>query len=156
MSFPRPRSLNVMCNNLPETLDPHQKRERTRVIRPLILALALLGAVLLLGPGTVRADAPSITVLPSSANQFQTVTVKGAGFAPRTPLWVTFVSPVDEEIVYWSGSGRASVTTDADGRFSVSIVPAVDFAGAQAGLWRVAVCVADTGECWERTFTVRS
>ena len=125
-------------------------------MRPLILALALVGAVLLLGPGTIRADAPSVTVLPSSASQFQTVTVTGTGFVPRTPLWVTFVSPADEEIVYWSGSGSASVTTGADGRFSVSIVPAVDFAGAQAGLWRVSVCTTEAGECWERTFTVRS
>ena len=125
-------------------------------MRPLILVVVLGGAMLWLGTGVVHADTPSVTIVPNSASQFRTITVSGAGFAPRTSLWVTFISPTGEEIAYWPVDGTATVTTDVDGWFSVSVVPALDFAGARAGRWRVSVCATDSGDCWEHTFTVRS
>lgn len=125
-------------------------------MRRLLLALALTGAVLLVGTGIAGAQTPTLTVTPESASQFQSVTVAGRDFAPFTPLVLTFFSPAEEEIVYTTGPGPASVTTNRDGRFSVAIVPALDFAGAQAGRWRARVCILDTFDCWEQTFTVQS
>src|SRR5215208_8327742 len=60
-------------------------------VRP--LALALLGAVLLLGATAVGAQTPKLSVLPGSASQFQTLSLTGENFTPGAALWVTFVSP---------------------------------------------------------------
>jgi len=124
-------------------------------MRRLMLALALAGAVLILGATAVGAQAPKLSVLPGSASQFQTLTLTGENFAPGAALWVTFVSPSGEEILYTGSDGPASVVVERDGRFTLSVVPAVDFAGARAGRWRVTACTFDSSECWEATFTVR-
>ena len=122
-------------------------------MRRLIVALALVGAVLLVGTSAVHAQAPKLSVVPGSANQFQTLTVSGESFSPGAALWVTFYSPSGEEISYWS-DGPASIVVERDGRFTLSIVPAVDFAGSRAGRWRVSVCTFDWSECWEASFRV--
>ena len=122
-------------------------------MRRLIVALALVGAVLFIGTTAVHAQAPKLSVVPGSANQFQTLTVTGESFSPGAALWVTFYSPTGEEIPYWA-DGPASIFVERDGRFTVSVVPAVDFAGARAGRWRVSVCAFDWSECWEATFRV--
>jgi hypothetical protein len=122
-------------------------------MRRLIVGFALVGAVLFVATTAVHAQTPKLLVVPGSASQFQTLTVSGEGFSPGASLWVTFYSPTGEEIPYWS-DGLASLIVERDGRFTLAVVPAVDFAGARAGRWRVAVCALDWSECWEETFTV--
>ena len=119
-----------------------------------LIALALTFALLVALGGRADAQAPSISVTPGSGNRFQTFIVSGSGFAAGTDLWLWFTSPDGEEIVYTTGDGPASVTTGRDGRFRITVMPAVDFAGARAGRWSVNVCHAETWDCWTRTFTV--
>jgi hypothetical protein len=123
-------------------------------MRRLTLALTIVGVVMLATAGAAHAQPPKLSVVPASANQFQSLTLTGEDFTPGAALWVTFISPTYEEIRYASGNGAASVVVESDGRFTLSVVPAVDFAGARAGHWRVAVCTYDETECWEATFTV--
>ena len=119
-----------------------------------LIALALTFALLVALGGRADAQAPSISVTPGSGNQFQTFIVSGSGFGAWTELWIWFTSPDGEEIAYYPSDSGASVTTDRDGRFRITVMPAVDFAGARAGRWSVNVCHAETWECWTRPFTV--
>ena len=119
-----------------------------------LIALALAWALALGVGGRPEAEAPSINVRPGSGNQFETSIVSGSGFAAGTDLWLWFTSPDGEEIVYTTGVSAASVTTGRDGRFRITVMPAVDFAGARAGRWSVNVCHAETWDCWTRQFTV--
>lgn len=115
---------------------------------------AVVGVVglLLVGVTAASAQTPDLTVRPGAASQFHAVTVTGSGFVPGTPLTVTFVSPTGEEIVY-TVEGGTPLIVGADGRFNVTVIPAVDFAGARAGRWTVYACVKD-GECLSREFVV--
>lgn len=122
-------------------------------MRRLFVALTLVGAALLVGATALHAQTPRLSVVPGSANQFQTLTVNGEDFSPGAALWVTFYSPTGEEIPYWA-DGPASIIVERDGRFTLPVVPALDFAGARAGRWRVSVCSFDWSDCWEATFTV--
>jgi hypothetical protein len=123
-------------------------------MRRLIVVLVAVGAALLVTAGAVHAQTPMLSVVPGSANQFQSLTVTGEDFTPGAVLRVTFIAPGNEEILYVSGNGPASVVVEPDGRFTLSIVPAVDFAGARAGRWLVSVCTSDGSGCWEAAFTV--
>ena len=118
----------------------------------LALALAMLaGAVTAAGAAV---QSPVITVAPAAGSQFLSFAVTGSGFTPGLALWVSFVSPDGDEVVYSDGRTPPVVTVGADGRFSVTIVPAVDFAGLRAGRWTVWVCGAESGECWSHEFRV--
>ncbi len=116
-------------------------------------ALAIAAATLVIIT-TARAAAPSVTVLPGNGGQFQPFTVAGTGFTPLAALSATFTSPDAEEFPYYPSADTRFVSTDADGRVTITVVPAVDFAGARAGLWRVSLCSPDSGECWSAEFTV--
>jgi hypothetical protein len=121
-----------------------------RSILALALAFALLGAVTV----GVHAQTAAITVTPGGGNQFQTFTVAGTAFTPGTALTVTFVSPDGEDFPYLALDGSNVVLVAGDGTFSVTVVPAVDFAGARAGKWTARVCTADALTCWTQDFTV--
>lgn len=117
----------------------------------LMLAAAVLPALFVAGAG---AQTPTLSVTPSNGNQFQTFTIAGEGFTPGAAYAVTFASPDGEEFGYYTSDGSSAVTADANGRFTVTIVPAVDFAGARAGRWTVNACTTDYVTCWSREFVV--
>jgi hypothetical protein len=123
---------------------------RTSLILALVLALTVAGIATV----EARTQVPSLTVTPTGGNQFQTFTVVGMDFVPGTVLSGTFLSPDGEEFPYSTGSGPATITVPISGGFSVTLVPAVDFAGSRAGLWSVSFCSVESGECWRRDFTV--
>ena len=136
-----------MTETIMENRTVHQRRQHGRLPTAMHRALIAFSiAVALLIAVSQRADAraPSISVTPGSGNQFQTFTVSGSGFAARTDLWLWFTSPDGEEIVYTTEESTASITTNREGRFSITVMPAVDFAGARAGRWSVSVCHAET------------
>jgi hypothetical protein len=41
-----------------------------------------------------------------------------------------------------------------DGAFRLEVLPARDFAGAQAGNWDVEFCISGTSECWKGDFDI--
>ena len=124
--------------------------------RMLALALAMAMLASAVAAAGAAAQSPAITVAPAAGSQFLSFTVTGSGFTPGLALWVSFVSPDGDEVVYSDGRTPPVVTAGADGRFSVTIVPAVDFAGLRAGRWTAWVCSTESGECWSREFTVLS
>jgi hypothetical protein len=117
----------------------------------LLLAAAVLPVLLVVG---AHAQSPTLTVTPSNGNQFQTFTIAGEGFTPGAAYAVTFLSPDGEEFGYYTSDGSGNVTADSGGQFTVTIVPAVDFAGARAGRWTVYACTSDYTTCWSREFVV--
>lgn len=122
---------------------------RRAILAPVLAAVATL-VVITAAP----AATPSVAVLPGSGGQFQPFTVTGTGFTPLSALTATFVSPDAEEFPYYPSADTRVVVADGDGRVTITVVPAVDFAGARAGRWRVSLCSPDSGECWSAEFTV--
>ncbi len=125
----------------------------SRTMVALIVAtVALLAAVMQAG-----AQSPTVTVMPRSGNQFQSFTFVGSGFTEGTKLHATYTAPDGEEFPYNVGGERGVITVSAGGGFTVTIVPAVDFAGARTGRWSATFCTTDdTAACWTVEFTVSS
>ncbi len=123
-------------------------------MRRMIISLALAAALIAVGIPAVHGQGPSVSVAPSGGSQFQSFTFTGSGFVPGAILTATFLSPDGEEFAYYTGFEPAATTAGADGAFTVTVVPAVDFAGGRAGRWRASFCTAMAAECWSREFTV--
>jgi hypothetical protein len=122
---------------------------RGKTMRRLLTSL-LVGILVFVTTGrATHALAPSITVTPVSGNQFQTYTISGSGFTPGMYLDATFTSPDGDD--FWT---EAAVSTGPAGGFTLTIMPAVDFAGSSAGQWQVTFCVTGGGDCWSATFNV--
>jgi hypothetical protein len=115
--------------------------------RTLILPVLVLVLAAMTGQGA-QAQTPTVTVTPEHGSQFQSYTLTGSGFTPGTLLNETYISPDGESFTFYFGEFEALIEADADGSFSIIIVPAVDFAGARAGRWQVRFCELDSGRCW--------
>lgn len=94
------------------------------------------------------AQTPTITVTPDSGNQDETFTINGSGFVPGTELEEAYFAPDGARYTHRLNGERTVVVTGADGAFSVSVHPAVDFQGALAGAWTIEFCIRDTSTCW--------
>lgn len=130
------------------------KDERAAISRALV---ALIAAVLAWAVVAVPAGAqtPSVMVMPRSGNQFQSFTFVGSGFAEGTKLHAAYTSPDGEEFPYSVGGERGVITVSTAGGFTVTAVPAVDFAGARTGSWTATFCATDDAvACWTVEFTV--
>jgi hypothetical protein len=105
--------------------------------------VALFCLALLVGSATVSAQAgPSIRVNPAAGSQTDTFTFTGQGFDPGTVFDERYVSPAGTVLTYTIDGAPAVVNAD-DGSFVVSVQPATDFEGHDAGTWGVVFCQRD-------------
>jgi len=102
---------------------------------------------------SARVQTAAIEVTPERGNQFQTFSVRGTGFEPGITLAATFIAPDGEEFLF-PVAGEQGLRVRTDGTFSVTVVPAVDFAGSRAGVWTASFCHGESGVCWTKEFTV--
>lgn len=123
-----------------------------RMLVALISAVAL--SLVSVAGISAAAQAPAIKVTPVAGNQFRSFTLSGSGFAPGAALDVWWNSPDGEWLQAYQGDQVVSITTNDQGAFRLIVVPAVDFAGAKAGVWTAYVCLAGTNECWTAEFTI--
>lgn len=121
---------------------------RTVMIALLILATALVAPAV--------ATAQGVTVFPASGNQFETFTFTGNGFIPNEDVSVLIVSPDGEEFTLRDAGGAELVLiVQPDGGFTLTVVPANDFAGSAVGTWYARFCGSRSGTCLEGTFEIR-
>ena len=116
--------------------------------------LAVLGAVWLVSTPDARAQAPVVTVTPSSGSQSDTFVFEGAGFLPGTQLAVLYIAPSGRRYVLYLGDVEAVLVVGADGTFGVSITPATEFQGEGPGDWYVESCILGTTACWGGTIAI--
>jgi hypothetical protein len=127
------------------------KAEGARMSRTaLIVAVAALTLLVM----AERAKAQSVVVMPRSGSQFQSFTFIGSGFMPEAELEAVFTSPDGEDFPYYVDGDRSVITASSRGSFRVTVVPAVDFAGARPGRWTATFCLTDSSSCWKVSFTV--
>jgi hypothetical protein len=129
-----------------------ERAAMSRAMGALIVAAVALFAV----AAPARAQTPSVTVMPRSGNQFQSFTFVGTGFTEGTKLHATYTSPDGEEFPYNVDGRQGIITAGSSGGFTVTVVPAVDFAGARTGRWTAIFCTTDDTGCWTVEFTVSS
>jgi hypothetical protein len=130
------------------------KDERAAMSRAIGAVLAAVVALMVV-TAPMDAQTPSVMVMPRSGNQFQSFTFVGSGFTEGTKLHVTFTAPDGEEFPYNVGGERGVVSVGMSGGFTVTAVPAIDFAGARTGQWTAEFCVTDDAtDCWTVEFTV--
>lgn len=95
--------------------------------------------------------AQDINIVPGSGSQDQVFTLAGTGLPPGLALDINFVSP--EGTVYTLGD--KVVIVDEDGDFEFDIVPAIDFKGSSAGIWKAQVCASGTDNCANGVFEIK-
>lgn len=123
-------------------------------VRRWSLVCAVLAALLWTGHAAAARQTPTVTISPVRGSQFQSFTATGTGFVPGTELETWWRSPDDEWFTTYLDDKPAITKVEADGTFKVVIVPAIDFAGARAGTWKLYVCIAGDDECWTAEFSV--
>lgn len=129
--------------------------EGTRMHRVMLAtAVATLMLVLSALEAWAGAQMPAVTVMPRSGNQFQSFTFVGTGFMPGVELHAWYTSPDMEEFPYAIDGEHGVITADARGSFTVTVVPAVDFAGARSGRWTATFCITESTACWKVEFSV--
>ena len=119
-----------------------------------VLSLVVAAAWFAVAVVAAHGQAPTLTVTPTAGNQFQSFTFAGSGFLPGATLTASFISPDGEEFAYYVGLEPGVITAGLDGGFSVTVMPAVDFAGGRAGPWRASFCSTTSLECWRTEFAV--
>jgi len=120
-------------------------------MRRLLVALAVTGFALAAIVPTARAE--ELAVAPGAGSQNDTFVFSGRGFRPGAQLEETYTAPNGTEFTTLASGLTPVVTVAADGTFSVSIVPARDFASIPFGVWEAEFCY-DEDTCWDVGFTI--
>lgn len=118
-----------------------------------LVVLAVLSAAVFTGAAAVQASDEHVELTPAVATLQTRLVFTGSGYAPGLTISARFFPPDGAERRIRTPEGAEIVwPVQADGTFSMDLVPAQRFPGAAAGRWRALFCAFGATTCQQIEF----